>query len=300
MTATDDLRQILDDQTLDPDGPELRALRGHRASVGTILKAAFPGADFTLRYGGSKAKGTMIKAAYDLDIVVYVHHGDTTVGRTLAEIYGAVHGALAPYYDLEEKTSAIRLYASANGRRGDDLQIDVVPGRFVDDTQTDCFLYQASGEKGRLKTNLKTHIDHIRFSGVTDTLKLLKLTRVIYDLEIKQFALDLLGVELLKGTSGWPLGAQLAHVLTAVQESKTPIAIEDPANPSGNDLSGLLRPSVWNELSTVAGQVLNGTAASSWAQVLGEPKAFTPTSPAILSTAAEAVYAPTKPWTSRT
>ena len=43
-----------------------------------------------------------------------------------------------------------------------DFHLDVVPGRFTDDTKSDCFLFQNGADKERLKTNLQVHIDPLR------------------------------------------------------------------------------------------------------------------------------------------
>ena len=51
-----------------------------------------------------------------------------------------------------------------------DFHIDVVPGRFTDETKADAYLYQCGGDKKRLKTNLDVHLDHVRDSGVTDAI----------------------------------------------------------------------------------------------------------------------------------
>merc|ERR1711916_151281 len=100
---------------------------------------------------------------------------------------------------------------------------------YVDESRGDAYLHQNSGQKSRLKTNLQTHVDHIKTSGVIGTLKLGKLARVRYDLDIKQFALDLVLIELLKGKTAESLDQQFTHVLQIIADRSTPITIEDPA-----------------------------------------------------------------------
>jgi hypothetical protein len=62
-------------------------------------------------------------------------------------------------------------------------------------------------------------------------------------------------------TPEWPVlrcrllaGLQMSaeDVWTELRDRSEPVAIEDPANPTGNDLSDLLNQTVWSELSSVA------------------------------------------------
>lgn len=297
MSRNADLSAVLDGQRIRQDSDEMKELQVHRAEVEALIREAFPGADITIRYGGSKAKGTMILESYDLDIIVYTDHEEKALGETLAEIYANVRGALSEVYHVEPKNAALRLYSKSNVGAGDRLHIDVVPGRFVDDKRRDAFIYQNEGEKNRLKTNLDLHIEHIRGSGVTDALKLLKLIRVRHGLTLKQFALDLLGVKLMEGTQGDSLDNQLTHVLASVCDADEAIAIEDPANPGGNDLSGLLNGAVWADFRAVAYKMLTEAEDAGWPAAFGEAEAFESPKVAVITAAAEAVDEPTKPWT---
>jgi hypothetical protein len=270
-------------------------MRSHRETIQALLEGTFGSSELTIRYGGSKAKNTMVKLGYDLDIVAYFHRDSNAAGSTLREIYHTVDQVLSEQYFVHPKTSALRLHALDDGRRGGDLQIDVVPGRYIDGDNGDCFLYYAKAEKECLKTNLQKHIDHVRDSGVVDALKLLKITRILYRVDIKQFALDLLGVDLLAGRSSWPLDDQLQHLLRAIVEAPTPPPITDPANP-GNDVSELLAPPRWAELREVAVQLLREAKTTDWTRLLGDAATFAPTSPAIVRTAARAANVSTMPW----
>jgi len=262
MATNDYYQKVLAAQTLGDDSPEMKELQANRAAVEKVLRAAFPGASATIRYGGSKAKGTLIRQSYDLDIVFYVPNGNNAAGETLKDIFGNVKNALAKHYIVEPKTSALRLRTDQRF----DLHIDVVPGRFTDDSKTECFLHQENGQKDRLKSNLDVHIAHIRDSGVVDTLRLLKLWRVRHAVQVKQFAFELLGVKLLKGKRQRPIEEQLVHFFTEIANAAQPIAIEDPANPAGNDLSELLR-GAWARLHMAAKVTLQQADASGWERV---------------------------------
>ena len=291
------LQNILDAQTLDPDGEEIKALRAHRKDVEALLSGKFKDSALTIRYGGSKAKGTMIVEAYDLDLIAYFDHDDTSAGDTLKDIYFNVETALASDYLIVRKPSALRLKSKDANQYGVDFHIDVVPGRYVDDTQGDTFLYQSTGDKERLKTNLDVHITHVKDSGVIDAIRLLKLWRVRNALPIKHFALELLAIELLKDKRNKALSDQLTHVWTELRDNLDAISIEDPANPTGNDLSELLNDGVRSSISAVAKSTLTLIADFGWEKVFGPVEETESESKASgLRRAAAVVTTPSKPW----
>lgn len=293
MTTNEYFQAVLAAQTPADDSPEMKELRANRDAVEKVLREAFPGASATIRYGGSKAKGTLILEFYDLDIVFYLPNGNNAAGETLKEIFGNVTAALAKHYAVYPKTSAIRLRSTD---RRSDLHIDVVPGRFTDDSKTDCYLHQANGEKDRLKTNLDVHIKHIRDSGILDALRLLKLLRVRRAIEVKQFAYELLGVKLVQGKRQRPIEEQLTHFFTEIANSEQPITIEDPANPGGNDLSALLR-TAWPGLRAAARLILQQAKAGGWESVFGKPNSVPATDRAPrLEVIRQGTSTATKPW----
>src|SRR5258708_7811201 len=130
------LRDVLTSQTLKQDSDELTALRDHREDVEELLQNKFSESSPRIRYGGSVAKGTLIKESYDLDLTCYFQRDENAAGETLEEIYNNVEAALNDDYFVERKPSALRL-KSKDDNSATDFHIDVVPGRFVDDTETD-------------------------------------------------------------------------------------------------------------------------------------------------------------------
>jgi len=290
------LQKILQSQTLSPDSEELKALQGHRADVEALLRKHFDKSSPTIRYGGSKAKGTMISEAYDLDLIVYFPHDDSPAGETLEDICNNVRKALSAKYLVQPKQSALRLQDNNPKNAGVDFHIDVVPGRYTDDSNTDAFLFQASGEKKRLKTNLDVHINHVKDSGVRDAIRLLKLWRVRNGVNIKHFPLELVIIELLRGKKSSSLSQQLDHVWTEFRDNVDDITIDDPANPTGNDLSELLNDAVRSELSSVAYITLNNIDKLGWESVLGPSEDNEEDRVVSLRQAAATVIKPTKPW----
>ena len=125
MTVDEYLDAVLRDQTLTGNCEELKKLRKHRNDIEALLRHEFSDSSPTIRYGGSMAKGTMIKAAYDLDMTCYFAHKDDGAGVSLKEIYENVEATLRDEYHAESKKSAIRL---RNVEDLADFHIDVVPG----------------------------------------------------------------------------------------------------------------------------------------------------------------------------
>jgi hypothetical protein len=66
VTANEYLKEVLVSQDLGDDSDEMKALQKHRAEVEKIIRESFKDTALTIRYAGSKAKGTMDKESYDL------------------------------------------------------------------------------------------------------------------------------------------------------------------------------------------------------------------------------------------
>jgi len=130
------------------------------------------------------------------------------------------------------------------------------------------FLHLTTGDKERLKTNLDVHIDHIRDSGVREAIRLIKLWRVRNGLKAKTFVLELLVVKLLQGKKGVAVAEQLKHLWTEFRDNTENLSVEDPANPSGNDLKPILDEMRWS-LSAVARTTLTSLEALGWEAVFG-------------------------------
>jgi hypothetical protein len=268
MTNEEYLNKILKTQTLDENGDELKRLRRRRNDVEKRLRDKYGSAP-SIRYGGSKAKGTMVKDSYDLDVICYFDNDDNTAGNTLQEIYESVVETLQDDYYVERKPSAVRLKCKDSDHI-EDYHIDVVPGRFVNDDREDVFLYRHSAEKGRQKTNLDVHIDHVKGSGVVDGVRLSKLWRVRNSMSVRNFILELLAIELLKGKKDKPLTEQLKHFWTELRDNIDNITIEDPANPTGNDITELFSTAIKLELLDAAKVALQRAANDDWKSIFGD------------------------------
>lgn len=292
MTGNEYLQQLLASQELKEGCDELVALDNERNEVDRIIKEAYPNSYPTFTHGGSRAKRTMIREDYDLDEVCYFANEDTAPGETLEDIYENIAKLLENTYSVRRKRSALRL-----SRKGKDVRVDVVPGRYTDSTRTDVFIHQNEGDKERLKTNLEVHIVYVRDSGCTDIIKLTKLWRTRNAIGIKTFPLELLVIEVLQLDGGGDCETRFRRVLSAFAEDIDDLYIEDPANPSGNDLSSALTDEIRDALAKVAKDTLEAVDDHGWEHVFGTlgAKMAGPRVQVLRSAAATAAV-PTRPW----
>lgn len=290
-------KNILKKEELKADSDEVKAMQAEKLNVQEVINKAFDGKP-TIRYAGSYKKNTMVKSNYDLDIVCYFKHDDESAGKNLEEIFNNVQSALSDKYFVFQKKSALRLQGKEDRL---DFHIDVVPGRFVDDSETDCFLHQTSGDKNWLKTNLDKHIEHIGGSGLTDTIKLVKIWRNTSRINVKTFVLELLVVKILgsyKDKDG--LEKCLKTFFEKMAAGLKDVAVEDPAN-SGNDLSSLFDESVKNTLSWSAKIISEFVKKGEWQKIYGEieDKSASKVSSGFIPGATVSVNkSPASPWSS--
>ncbi len=269
MTNNEYLDAILNQESFKKDDVELDDLRAERDKVEVIIQDAFETSSPQIVYGGSKAKHTMVKSSYDLDIPVYFDHDDTKCGATLKDIYENVRDALSNDYFVISKNASLCLEIH-DGENKSYSHVDVVPGRRVseDKSNTDVFLYQNDGEKNRLKTNLETHIGHIRDSGFRSEIKLTKIWRNINNINVKTFVLELLVVKILEGREGDSLEDNMTYLWGQFRDNVDNLSVVDPAN-SGNDLVPLLEQGKPG-LKVFATEALSFVHADSWKSILGE------------------------------
>ena len=297
MTTQEYLKGVLGEQTIAADSDEMKALDSHQAQVTAIIEKAFPESSPSIGLGGSRIKGTMIRESYDLDMTCYFPHEDSEPGESLKAIYASVKKSLEEKYFVQEKRSSLRLQGKGTEDYKRDFHVDVVPGRYVDEQESDTYLHQNGGEKGWLKTNLNVHIAHVKKSGVLDAIRLMKLWRVRNGITFKTFVLELLVIKLLDKKKSASLDQQLTHVWTQFRDESMNLSVEDPANPN-NDLKPSL-DSVRTLLSIIAATTLTAIESSGWEAVFGKLKEDdddSGTKTAGLYRAAAAVITPTKPW----
>lgn len=250
MTPEKFLQNLLASQNLSDQ--QEKDLQAHKKEVTDFLRAKF-GNDPVIEDAGSRKKGTMVCDKYDLDIVCYFPSSDT---RSLKDIREDVAKHLAQNYLTTSKASAERILDLKGSTAPGDFHIDVVPGRFIEDTK-DVFLHVAYGDKERMQTNLKTHIDHIANSECVSVIRLVKLWAIRNNVKIKTFVLELFVVKTLSGSqSKNDLEKSFLYVIETLRDKFEMTGLEDPAN-SNNTVSQLLSSVEKSAVAHAAGDALN-------------------------------------------
>ncbi len=270
MSAKTYLEKILARQTLKADGQEMKALNEEKIRVENLIQKEFKDSNPTIKIAGSIAKGSALKDSYDLDICVYFPREDSDdCGETLKEIYEKAKACLEKEYYVVIKPVALRLQSNSPNTKGVDCHIDVVPGRFVDGTEGDCYLHITTGDKNYFKTNLKVHLNHIKNSGLIDQIKLLKLWRNRSGLSVRTFILELLVIKILKGSKATSLQEYLIEFWMGLRDNIDNVTIEDPANPYGNDLSEIFDENIKSQLQSAAHRTLQLVDLDRWEDIYG-------------------------------
>lgn len=284
------LKQIIDDEKLDPDSQHMADIRAAGDRIEKIIRARFGRDGISVREGGSKKKGTILKCEHDLDVLAYLHRSNALAGATLAEIHASMGALLSQHFLVEPGTTSWRVFEVVNGARRD-LKVDLVPGRFEDDSLTRVWLYQKDGERERLLTNPEKHIDHVVNCGALDAVCGLKLWRIKQGLDVSQFPFELLCIDLLKPLRSRSLESQVQGVLSAIAAMDRAPRVEDPAN-AENDVSSRLKRS-WGAIQATAVRSL-GRMNEGWSAVLGLPPEQA--DERRLYAMASSVRTPTRPW----
>jgi hypothetical protein len=211
------------------DEGTIQRLKNIRSEVEKKLRENYGGTIESIRYSGSYAKSTAISLSYDLDICIYFKKDSF---NNLSEMYFDVGKFL---------NNTFRQYRPRQQRVSwglttlDGMSLDVVPARSLGDSSGDAYIYSTETHS-YIKTNLNTHKEYIRNSGVRPAIKLMKIWRDLHNVHYKSFALELMTIKALERHKGDPLYNQFILALEYAQNNGSSVHLIDPAN-SNNDVS---------------------------------------------------------------
>lgn len=226
------------------------ALTTQKEQIEVALRSVY-GWGPKIYYAGSFGKGTMISAAFDLDIVIYFPSTETT---SVKDIYKHVGQTLKNKgYVVKEKNVALRLPYDKG------YHIDVVPGRAQDETYYHATLYK-NEDNTTMQTSIKKHIDSVQ--PVKNTIKLMKLWRVRQGVSWETFALEQTVIRALIGKDKDNMERNLLNVFVFIRDNIATVSLIDPAN-SNNKIE--IPYSVKTELKKEA---IKAFDASLWSDVL--------------------------------
>lgn len=245
------LRTILAEQNLNQN--QKRQLKELRMRIRDQLEEILEEKP-TVYYAGSFRKKTMIKASYDLNIVLY---WSSKASSTVKKLYTIVGSALQSNWN--------RLRAKKVGWEicfEGDFHIDVIPGKRKHKSYREAYLYNRETD-GKFLTSINKQVNYIKRRRRSDIIKLIKLWKKRKEVPIKTFILELMVVRGCKGLRRKDLELQLKTALKYIVDNITTIRLEDPANPQ-NIITNDLTTEEKNRIRRLATQAID---AESWSQV---------------------------------
>jgi hypothetical protein len=201
---------------------------------------------------GSWAKGTANRSGTDIDLFLSLAENTT---NTLKEIYDSLFNAMKAA-GYTPKRQNVSIGVQVNG-----WDVDLVPSKQQNAVTTDHSLYRRRADTWT-KTNIDTHIATVRASGRLAAIRVLKLWRNQWGLDLPSFYLELTTINALAGTN-LTLSGQVAHALAYLQDRFENARVIDPAN-TNNVISDDLSATEKKAISNAAGRAL----AAKWEQLV--------------------------------
>jgi hypothetical protein len=186
---------------------------------------------------GSRAKGTAISMASDVDYLVSLSSDCNATTGGLKSIYDSLHNHLKSKYNpLRKQNVSFRINLGG-------LEIDISPARKHSGNTNEHWLYVSKIDSWR-QTNIQKHITDISGCGRQNEIKLLKIWRELNQLDFPSIYLEYLAINILSGKSkdASKLADNFWFILQELsKDTSNPLnsRIVDPANTT-NILSDLL------------------------------------------------------------
>jgi hypothetical protein len=212
---------------------------------------------------GSRAKGTAISLASDIDYMVSLSNNCNANNGGMKGIYDSLFATLRASYPTARKQNvSIRIKIGG-------LEVDITPARKQLGNTNDHNLYVS--KLGTWKqTNIQKHINDVSKSGRKNEIMLLKIWRELNGLEFPSVYVEYLITDYI--LLGKPLGldslaSNFLHVLKELSKDVVnPLdrQIVDPAS-STNILSDLLTPA---EKVAIKSAAKRSTKETTWAKII--------------------------------
>ena len=253
------LNQILEKY----NGRDISGYSNALSQLQTTLKAWASSCYVNLLYSGSRAKGTAISIASDVDYLVSLTSGCNENSGGLKSIFDSLYTELKSKYPSASKQN-VSVRINLNG-----LEVDVTPARKQTGNTNDHWLYVSKLDT-RKQTNIQKHINDISQSGRTNEIKVLKIWRELHQLDFPSIYLEYLlinNILLNKSKDINSLGDNVWHALNELAKSTgNPLGarIVDPAN-SANILSDLLTVA---EKNTIINKAKVSIQQTNWNQIV--------------------------------
>ena len=212
---------------------------------------------------GSRAKGTAISLASDVDYFISLTSNCNDNNGGLKSVYDSLFAKLnSEYFPARKQNVSVRI--SLNG-----LIVDVTPGRKQPGNTDNHNLYVSKSDTWT-QTNVQTHTTDVILSGRANEIRLLKIWRELNRLEFPSIYLEYLLIDnilLNRPKDIGNLANNFWHILSQLAlDTGNPLnsRIVDPGNTS-NILSGLLDT---NEKNLIINKAKESTQKPYWEQVV--------------------------------
>ena len=196
----------------------------------------------------------MIRAGYDLDIVLY---WPSDSPYSLESLYRAAESVL----DRNWRTVIKKKVGLEIPFQGD-FHIDVIPGKFSSSDENYAYLYN-NRTGGRFQTSIYVQVDYVKNSRRQDAIRLMKLWKMRKNVPIKTFIIESCVIERCKGYDRSKLEPQLLAAFRYIRDNIQNTKIVDPAN-SNNIISEDVTKEQKNRIRKLAIQAIE---AQYWNQV---------------------------------
>ena len=211
---------------------------------------------------GSRAKGTAISLASDVDYLVSLTSNCNANNGGLKSIYDSLHTFLNTNYSpVRKQNVSFRIKIGA-------LEVDITPARKHSGNTNDHWLYVSKQDTWK-QTNIQKHITDISNSGTQNEIKLLKIWRELNKLDFPSIYLEYMTINILSGKSKdatrladnfWFVLQELSKDINNPLNSR----IVDPAN-SANILSDFLNAT---EKKAIIAQAKTAAGQTNWGNII--------------------------------
>ncbi len=212
----------------------------------SILKTWANGCYIDIIDSGSRAKGTAISLASDVDFLISLTSDCNENSGGLKSIYDSLYSTLsATYQNVRKQNVSIRI--NLNG-----LEVDITPARKQPGFTYDHWLYVSKLDT-RKQTNIQKHISDISQSGRKNEIKILKIWRELNKIDFPSIYLEYLIVNNILLYYPKDVNSLDPNTWRVFQELAKDVGnplfdrIVDPAN-SNNILSDLLTVAEKNKI----------------------------------------------------
>lgn len=237
-----------------------------------MLKTWANGCYVDILESGSRAKGTAISIASDVDFLISLTSNCNENNGGLEGIYNSLYSKLKSVYSSARKQNvSVKIDLFGNTLLAGNLEVDITPARKQSDYTNDHSLWVSKLSTWK-KTNISRHIADVLSSGRINEIKLLKIWRELNKLDFPSIYLEYLLIEnilFFKLKDSNCLANNFWHILLELaKDNGNPLysRIVDPAN-SSNILSELLTDKEKNIIISKAKYVTT-QANQSWGNIV--------------------------------